>query len=210
MEIGRFKKLPILGILRGIDQDRLEPLIETIIASGLETIEITMNTPNAPLLIKKSIEIAGKKLAVGAGTVLDKQALEAAVLAGATFIVMPVLVEEVARYCTRNKIPFFPGALSPQEIYTAWHSGATMVKVFPSGFFGPQYFKEIKGPFGDIELLACGGVTAQNMREYLAGGASAVAFGASVFKPEWLRKKDFSSIAASVRDFVTEGKSIFT
>ena len=96
----------------------------------------------------------------------------------------------------------FPGALTPQEIYAAWQSGATMVKVFPSNFFGPEYFREIKGPFADVELLACGGVTPQNMRAYFASGASAVSFGASVFSKERFLKKDFAAIGASVREFV--------
>lgn len=77
-----------------------------------------------------------------------------------------------------------------------------MVKVFPSGVFGPAYFKEIKGPFDDIELLACGGVTPEGMKDYFANGASAIAFGASVFRREWLAKKDFASIGEAIKKFV--------
>jgi 2-dehydro-3-deoxyphosphogluconate aldolase/(4S)-4-hydroxy-2-oxoglutarate aldolase len=77
-----------------------------------------------------------------------------------------------------------------------------MIKVFPSNFFGPGYFKEIKGPFNDIELLACGGVTPENMKAYFSSGASAISFGASVFKPDWLAKKDFSSIGQSIKKYI--------
>ena len=77
-----------------------------------------------------------------------------------------------------------------------------MVKVFPAKFFGPGYFKEIKGPFNDIELLACAGVTAENMNEYFSSGAGAVSFGASVFKREWLRLRDFKSIGNEIKKFV--------
>lgn len=202
MDVKKFKALPILGILRGIEKGFVEPLIEAITESGLKTIEITMNTPGAPELIKKALKVANKRLTIGAGTVLNSQSLKAALDSGASFIVMPVLVGEVAQYCRKNKIPFFPGALTPQEIYNAWNSGATMVKVFPSGFFGPEYFKEIKAPFNDIELLACGGVTPENMKDYFESGASAIAFGASVFKKEWLLKKDFKSITAAIEKFV--------
>lgn len=202
MDIEKFKKRPVLGILRGIESDLLEPLTETVISSGLGAIEITMNTKGAGGLISKMARCAKGRITVGAGTVLDKDLLREALDAGATFIVMPVLIEDVIEYCVKNKIPVFPGALTPQEIYNAWNAGATMVKVFPSGFFGPAYFKEIKGPFNDIELLACGGVTPENMKDYFSGGASAVAFGASVFKKEWLAKRDFAGIGASVKRYM--------
>lgn len=204
MKISEFKKLPILGILRGIDFDVLEPLITTIESSGLKTIEITMNTKGAPQLIRKAVAFSKKRLTIGAGTVLDMKDLKSALDAGATFIVMPVLVRDVLEYCVKNKIPVFPGALTPQEIYAAWRAGATMVKVFPSNFFGPGYFKEIKGPFNDVELLACGGVTPENMKSYFSSGASAVSFGASVFKPDWLAKKDFHAIGESIKPYIVQ------
>lgn len=71
-----------------------------------------------------------------------------------------------------------------------------MVKVFPAKCFGPEYFREIKGPFNDIELMAVAGVTPQNMRDYFSCGASAIAFGASVFRKEWLQKATTSQSPA--------------
>lgn len=193
-----------MGIVRGLGLEQVEPLVEAVVSSGLETLEITMNTPGAAGLIRKAKKIAQKRLTLGAGTVLDLDNLKQALDSGATFMVMPVLIKEVLGYCVKNKIPAFPGALTPQEIYTAYREGATMVKVFPAKFFGPQYFREIKGPFNDIELLACAGVTPQNMREYFSSGASAVAFGASVFKKEWLQKKDYPSISRAIKAYLEQ------
>jgi len=202
MDLEGFKKQPALGIIRGIDAGMVEPLVEAVAGTGLRTIEITMNTPGAPELIRKAVELSNGRLTIGAGTVLSVDDLKEAVGAGATFIVSPTLVDDVAWYCVKNRIPFFPGAFTPQEIYNAWQAGATMVKVFPVKFFGPEYFREVKAPFNDIELLACSGVTPDNLREYFASGASAVSFGASVFKAEWLRKGDFSSIAAEIKKYL--------
>lgn len=202
MDIAKFEKLPLLGILRGIEDDLIEPLTESIISAGLETVEITMNTKGAAGLIRRMSLAAKNRLTIGAGTVLGLESLKAALDAGATFIVIPVLIDDVVGYCAKKKISVFPGALTPQEIYKAWNAGATMVKVFPAGFFGPAYFKEIKGPFNDIELLACGGVRPENMKDYFLNGASAVAFGASVFKKEWLAKRDFESIRESIKNYV--------
>ena len=188
--------------MRGIEPDCIESLTETVVGAGLEAIEITMNTKGAADLIDSMVRCAKGRITVGAGTVLDKNSLREALDAGASFIVSPVLIDDVVGHCVKNRIPVFPGALTPQEVYNAWNAGATMVKVFPASFFGPSYLKELKGPFNGIKLLACGGVTAGNIKEYLSSGADAVAFGASVFKKEWLAKKDFASIGDAVKQLL--------
>lgn len=202
MDIDRFQQLPIIGILRGIRQDSIEPLTESMIKAGLKTAEITMNTAGAPDLLRMMKRCAGKDLAVGAGTVMSTNDLRSALDAGATFIVMPILVEDVLTLCVKEKIPVFPGAFTPQEIYNAWSMGATMVKVFPAKFFGPAYIKELKGPLNDIKLLACGGVDSENIGEFFASGASGVAFGGSIFKKEWLENGEFTRIEDSIKKIV--------
>lgn len=203
MDVKQFKQRPIMGILRGVQAKMIAPLIQCVVSAGLETVEITMNTPDALKLIQQMVKEAQGRLVIGAGTVLRMDDLRLAQDAGASFIVLPTLVPDVVEYCAKNKIPVFPGALTPQEIYNAWRAGATMVKVFPAKFFGPAYIKEIKGPFQDIELLACGGVTADNVRSFFSSGASGVAFGGSVFKKEWLSAGEFSRIEECIRALIT-------
>ena len=207
MDVARFKELPLMGILRGISIADIEPLLEEVIESGLRTIEITMNTPGAAEIITKAKKISADRVTVGAGTVLSRDDFEAAVGAGAAFIVMPASVEEVMKPCVEKGIPVFPGALTPQEVLNAWKLGATMVKVFPSSVFGPGYIREIKGPFNNIALMAVGGVRVENVGEYFSSGADAVAFGASVFRKEWLDAKDFASIGKAVTEFVQAVKT---
>ncbi len=202
MDINRFKQLPIMGILRGIDEEMITPIVEVAQSAGLETIEVTMNTPGASELIKKMVRIAQGRLTVGAGTVLTLEDLHRALDAGATFIVLPTLVDEVIEDCVRHHIPVFPGALTPNEIIHAWRAGAAMVKVFPAKFFGPEYFKEIKGPFQDVELLACGGVNHESISSFFACGASGAAFGGSIFKKEWLKQRDYSRIEGSLKKLI--------
>jgi 2-dehydro-3-deoxyphosphogluconate aldolase/(4S)-4-hydroxy-2-oxoglutarate aldolase len=191
-----------LGIARGITSTDVEPLTDAVIDAGLTSLEITMNTAAAPALIGQMRRAAGDRLMIGAGTVLDLETLAAARDAGASFIVMPTFVPAVVERCVADHLPVFPGALTPQEIHAAWAAGPTMVKVFPAGVFGPTYFREIKGPLADIELMAVGGVNADNMAAYFACGASAVAFGASVFRREWLEARAYDRIASEVRRLV--------
>ncbi|MFA5367204.1 MAG: bifunctional 4-hydroxy-2-oxoglutarate aldolase/2-dehydro-3-deoxy-phosphogluconate aldolase [Dehalococcoidia bacterium] len=203
MDIDRFRELPLMGILRGVQSDVIEPIVETAVSSGLQTIEVTMNTPGAPDLIKRAVKCARGRIMVGAGTVVTSEHMKLALDAGAGFIVSPMLIYDVVEYCRDNEIPVFPGALTPQEIYNAWIAGATMVKVFPSNLLGPEYIKEVKGPFNSIEMLACGGVTPENIRSYFDCGASAVAFGGSVFREEWVKARDFDSIGRSIKALIS-------
>ena len=202
MDLKEFKQLPLLGILRDISEDVIEPLTNTIISSRLKTVEIAMNTKGAPKLIAQMVKASKGKLFIGAGTVLSLQELKQALDSGATFIVSPTLIEDVVDYCVKHSIPVFPGAFSPQEIYNAYSRGATMVKVFPAKFFGPSYIKEIKGPFKDISLLACGGVNSKNIKEFFDCGASAVAFGGSIFKKELLAKEEFSQVEVNIKELI--------
>ncbi|MDD3905118.1 MAG: bifunctional 4-hydroxy-2-oxoglutarate aldolase/2-dehydro-3-deoxy-phosphogluconate aldolase [Candidatus Omnitrophica bacterium] len=206
MDIARFKKLPVMGIVRGIEADVVAPIVESMIFAGGGTLEITMNTANAPALIRSAVKAARSRLMIGAGTVLNVETLKSALDAGATFIVTPVMIDEVVEYCVDKAIPVFPGAFTPAEIYRAHCAGATMVKVFPSGILGPKYFSEIKGPFADIELMACGGVTAENLPDYFSAGADAVAFGAGVFRREWLSGGKFDRIMDEIRRIVDSFK----
>ena len=203
MDLDRFRELPLMGILRGVQAESIEPVIEMAISSGLQTVEITMNTPGAPDLIRRAVKSSQGRLMIGAGTVVTSEHLKVALDAGARFIVSPMLVYDVLEYCRDNEIPVFPGAFTPQEIYNAWVAGATMVKIFPAQFLGPEYIREIKGPFNSIDMLACGGITPENIRSYFDCGASAVAFGGSVFREEWLTVRDFDSIGRSIKALIS-------
>ena len=184
------------------------PLARALSEGGMDVLEITMNTPGASELIAQAKASVGGDLEIGAGTVLSLEELDAALGAGASFIVMPTLATDVVAECARRGVPVFPGALTPQEIQTAWRAGAAMVKVFPAKFFGPEYFREVKGPFGDVLLLACGGVSAENLAAYATCGADAYAFGGSVFNLAWIEAGQFTKVEAGVRELVDAYRAI--
>lgn len=196
-----FEKEPVLGIIRGVDEDSLPGVLEAAYSGGLRFLEITLNTPDAFLLIKKAVELF-PSFCIGAGTVLSAESAKQAVDAGAQFIVAPNLSEPVAEFCKKNNLAYFPGALTPTEIEKAWSSGATMVKVFPASQMGPNYFKLIKGPFDQIKLMAVGGISPKNIPDYFSAGASAVALGGSIFSAKRMMEQEFSIIQKEIQEFM--------
>jgi 2-dehydro-3-deoxyphosphogluconate aldolase/(4S)-4-hydroxy-2-oxoglutarate aldolase len=160
------------------------------------------NTPGAPDKIRALIRLAEGAFRVGAGTVLTVGEFRQSIDAGADFIISPVLVPEVAAMAVSEKVPFIPGALTPQEVYGAHVARATVVKVFPVQVFGPPYIRELRGPFDDIPLLACGGIRPNNIREYLKSGADAVAIGGGTLKRGWLRERNVAPLTAALRELI--------
>jgi 2-dehydro-3-deoxyphosphogluconate aldolase / (4S)-4-hydroxy-2-oxoglutarate aldolase len=206
MDINIFEKMPLLGILRGITDDMIQPIADISVSAGLNSIEITMNTEHAPHLIRQMKGYAGSELIVGAGTVLSMDSLNSALDAGATFIVMPCYISEIAEYCVSQGIPVFPGAITPNEVFTSWNVGATMIKLFPVRFYGPQYVLELKGPFDSVKFMACGGITPENLPLYFDAGVSAVAFGGEVYEQQLLKNKAYKSISLHLKKLVDSYK----
>ena len=197
-----FKHEPVLGIIRGVSESSLEGVLDSARDAGLKFLEITLNTDHALQLIESAVKKYEGSLCIGAGTVRTREQAVQAVASGAQFLVSPALNDEVASYCRDQALPYFPGALTPSEIENAWQAGATMVKVFPASQWGPQYFREIKGPFEDILLMAVGGITTDNIPAYFSSGASAVAVGGSVFSLSRMVNEEFSKIHDDLKEIL--------
>ena len=207
-DLSLFESKPVLGIIRGINEDSVKGVVEASIAGGLQFLEITLNTPNSFHLIK-SIKSKYSQIQIGAGTVLTTDDAKKATDSGAQFIVAPNFEDEIAAFCLENKIAYFPGALTPTEIQKAWSSGATMVKVFPASQMGPDYFKIIKGPFDKIKLMAVGGINSENIKDYLGAGANAVALGGSIFSAQRMANRKFEEIQKDIAEFIFAVKEFY-
>lgn len=198
----RFTQNRVLGILRDVEQPALACIAQACATARVDFLEVTMNTDDAARKIRRLVELTDGKVEVGAGTVCTVAELNAALAAGASFIVAPVLVPEVQREALAREIPILPGALTPTEIFQARRAGATMVKVFPAGRLGPSYFRDLRGPFRHLPLLACGGVDANNAAQYRVAGADGVAVGAGTFRTEWLKRGNVEALRAELASIV--------
>lgn len=188
--------MPVIGILRDIPKGSEEICAKTASECGLKAIEVTMNTEGAAEIIT-ALKAACKPygILVGAGTIRHDSDLEKALLAGAGFIVTPNTRSNIIRTAAGSKTPIIPGALTPTEVQKAYDLGATAVKIFPVDCVGgPQYIKALRGPFRDIPLLACSGVSAENAADYIKAGATLLAFGGSIFSAKLMREGDWTEI----------------
>lgn len=208
MEIKGLKEIPILGILRDLKLSEVKDVFQTSFDAGLRTIEITLNTDNALEIIRVAVDEFSIKMDIGAGTVLTLKDCKRAVNAGAKFIVAPNLNLEIAKFCKQENIPYIPGALTPSEVYNAWIVSEFMVKIFPASLVGPKYFKELKGPYKNIQLMAVGGVTPETMKDYFDNGASAISFGGQVYKREWIENKGWDKISEQIAKYIAVAKEI--
>lgn len=203
-----FNRMPLVGIMRNFKQSDIENILPAYAASGLNTIEITMNSADAVESIGHIAKHFSGKLNVGAGTVLTKEELDVALRAGAQFIVTPVVSLQIIDRCRQLKVPIFAGAYTPTEILTAWNAGADMVKVFPMVGDAIEYIKAVRGPLPHIKLLPTGGVNLDNCASFFAAGVSGVGAGSQLFDKELINRKDWSALGDHFSQFVKKISSV--
>lgn len=192
----------IVAIWRGVRDEHAEPLAEALLAGGVTVMEITLNTPGAPNMIRRLQAAFGDRMYIGAGTVLDAGDLKTALDAGASFVVTPNTDEDVIRGAVDAGIPVFPGAMTPTEIVRAWKAGATAVKLFPVASLGVGYIKELQGPLGHVPMIAVGGVNKDNIGELLRVGCYAVGVGSSLLNRNEIEAGNFGWVTERARELV--------
>lgn len=197
----RFEKVPIVGIMRNLPLHIMQKLVSTYIDGGLTNLEITMNSAAATTTIKEIADSFGDRLNIGAGTVCTLAELDAAISAGAQFIVTPIVNEDVITACVNAAIPVFPGGYTPTEIYKAWSLGASMVKIFPATRLGPEYIKEVLAPLNQVKLMPTGGVTLDNCTDFMQAGAKALGLGSSLFPKDLIATEDWGGLKKIFESF---------
>ena len=195
------------GVVAVIRADRAEDLVDVaraLLAGGVRFIEITMTVPGAIGVIEKaSAALQHEEVYIGAGTVVDAETARMAMLAGASYIVSPVFRADVVAICKRYRVAVMPGAMTPTEILDAWEAGGDVIKVFPAGVGGPQFFKDLKGPFPQIEIMPTGAVNRETAPAFIKAGACAVGVGGELAGKPLIAARDFAAITRNAQDFMT-------
>jgi 2-dehydro-3-deoxyphosphogluconate aldolase/(4S)-4-hydroxy-2-oxoglutarate aldolase len=170
---------PVVAIVR---RPKVDPIrcVEHLFQAGIRLVEITMDTADVTDILNSLRSRVPVGALLGAGTVTDVARAEAALAAGASFLVTPNLNLEVIRIARSQGIPIMPGAMTPTEIWNAAAAGADYVKVFPASTLGPGFFREIRGPFANIPLMATGGINLENARDFITFGVDALGVGGAL------------------------------
>lgn len=192
----------IVAVVRADDGSRLADVAEALVAGGVDVIEITFTVPGAIRVLEQVAQRLGDRVLLGAGTVLDAETARAAILAGARFVVSPIVSRSVIRTCRRYGVLCLPGALTPTEILTAWEAGADIVKVFPSELTGPGYLRAIRGPLPQVRLMPTGGVNLDNAAEFIRAGACALGIGGSLVDPQAVASGNLQRITDLASQYV--------
>ena len=187
-----------VAVIRGKSVADPAGLAATLAEAGIRAIEFTFTIPGVLAAIEAA---AGSGALVGAGTVRDERQAREALSAGAQFLVSPACVPEVARVAREAGVPVFLGALTPTEVDAALKAGTSAVKLFPAGIGGPQYLRDLRGPFPDAAFVPSGGVNEENARAFLDAGAIAVYAGSSLAPPDLVEAGDHAEIGRRAHAF---------
>jgi len=172
--IQRMCQSGVLPVFRTSEVRHLVPASKAYYDAGIGCVEYTMTMPGALDLIRKSVAALPDDMILGMGTALDGRMVDQAVAAGARFIASPGLSADMVEACRRNNVVSVVGTITPTEIMEALRLGADVLKVFPAPSVGPSFFAEMLGPFPGVCLMAAGGMTLGNLKDYVVAGAKVV------------------------------------
>ncbi len=204
-KFNNLKKIADTGIVLIIRLDSEQEALavaEAAVKGGIKALEITMSVPNALRVIQTLAEkYRDEDVLVGAGTILDAETARAAILAGAELLVSPQLNPEMIKMANRYQAVTISGAFTPTEVLETLEAGADIVKLFPAEVLGPQYVKSVTAPLSQAPIAPTGGVTPQNVHEWLQAGCIGVGVGSYITKAAQ-KDGDYSKVTAAAKEFL--------
>jgi len=197
-EMGRTR---LVAVVRSKSAEEALATAKAVAQGGVQFIEITFSVPSALDVIE--ILVAEGRLHVGAGTVLSNEEAEEAIGTGAQFIVSPSLELNLIPICHEANVPCIPGAATPTEILAAARAKADLVKIFPADTIGgPDFVRQMSGPFPDIRFMVSGGVSLTNIKEYVQAGVTGICLG-SAYLTSTLAQKGHAGLVSELQQFVS-------
>lgn len=199
--LDRIKEVGLLAVLRGPSLEGTIQIVDALVEGGVTGIEVTFTTPNALEVVAALANKYGEDILLGMGTLTQPDQVAGAKEAGAKFLVSPMYETNLVRAMADSGLPVMIGALTPSEVFQAYHAGSDVVKVFPGSLTGPGYLKALHGPFPEIPLMPTGGVNIDNIPDWFRAGAFAVGAGSLLCPRPLVQAGDFAAISKIAREF---------
>jgi 2-dehydro-3-deoxyphosphogluconate aldolase/(4S)-4-hydroxy-2-oxoglutarate aldolase len=175
--LARLEAARAIAVLRARDSAEAVSVAEALAEGGLQAIELTFTTPGAADALAEARRLLPPHVLLGAGTITTRAELEAALDAGADFLVSPHLDPVLLKSMLASGRLALPGVLTPTEVAAALRAGTRAVKLFPAGTAGVAYMRSLFGPFPELRVVPTGGISIAGAREWLDAGAAAVGLG---------------------------------
>ncbi len=200
--IEKLYSIGLIPVIKIEDANDAVPLAKALIDGGLPAAEITFRTKCAAEAIKNITE-AYPEMLVGAGTVLTTEQVDAAIAAGSKFLVSPGLNPKVTAYCLSKGVPMLPGCSNPSDVEAALELGLSTVKFFPAEAAGGlKMLKAMAAPYGQLTFMPTGGISADNLLDYLKFNKIVACGGSFMVKDELVKEKKWDEITALTRNAV--------
>lgn len=175
--------LPLIAILRGITPEEVVEHVAALVDAGFDAIEIPLNSPNPYQSIQLAVEHFGDRALIGAGTVLEPDSVDKLHAIGSKLVVTPNISPDVIRRTVEYGMTVCPGCATATEAFAALNAGARSLKIFPSSAYGPDYIKALKAVLPkDVSVFAVGGVTPENLNDYLRAGCIGAGLGSDLYR----------------------------
>jgi 2-dehydro-3-deoxyphosphogluconate aldolase / (4S)-4-hydroxy-2-oxoglutarate aldolase len=195
----------VVAVIRAESMEQGFKIIEAVKKGGIKALEITMTVPGAVDIIKELTKAyKDEDVIIGAGTVLDPETARFCILAGAKYIVSPSLNIETIKLCNRYRVPVMPGIMTVKEAVEALEYGVEIIKVFPGNAFGPAIISSFKGPLPQANFMPTGGVSIDNVKDWIKAGAVAVGTGSELTRGA--KTGDYDAVTKAAARFVEEVK----
>ena len=203
----------IIAIIRGFAPDVCLRLAEAYRRGGIRLVEVTFNQKapetwaDTAAAIRAIRERFADEVRVGAGTVLTDEQLARCADAGGEYMITPNVNPSLIRACVARGLVAIPGALTPSEAVASWEAGARFVKIFPAGSLGPGYVKAVRAPLAHIPMLAVGGISPDNVADFMRVGCVGAGVGGNLTNREWIAAGAYDRIADVARQLVERSRT---
>jgi 2-dehydro-3-deoxyphosphogalactonate aldolase len=190
--------LPLIAILRGIRPDEALAHAQALVDAGFDAIEVPLNSPDWALSVRRVADAFGERALIGGGTVLRNEDVDALAAAGGKLVVTPNTRPSLIAHAVARGLHVAAGFATASEAVDALDAGAQALKLFPATTYGPRHVKALRAVLPPVPLFAVGGVTPDNLGEYLRAGCTGAGLGSDLYRPG----QDPARTASQARAFV--------
>jgi 2-dehydro-3-deoxyphosphogalactonate aldolase len=176
-------RLPLIAILRGIRPEEAIEHAQALVDAGFDAIEIPLNSPGWALSVRRVADALGERALVGGGTVLRNEDADALAAAGGKLVVTPNTRPSLIAHAVQRGLLVAAGFATASEAFDALDAGAQALKLFPATTYGPGHVKALRAVLPPVPMFAVGGITPENLGEYLRAGCVGAGLGSDLYRP---------------------------